>query len=341
MTQASPPPPGSRLAWIDTAKGIAIILVVIGHTLRGLISARIIADTPGQRLTDSWIYAFHMPLFFFVSGFFLPRSARKEYSVFVEDKLRTIAYPYFVWSAVTLIFKSSLGRFTNHPTRLADGWRILFEPIEQFWFLYALFLILVVLGGLLKLGLKPWMLGILALAVHPSLLPIPGGPWGPAIQARRNAVYAALGAWFGSSSLSSRIAEVRSNRLIIVAIAAFGLLTAMVVQNLQNTPGFSIVAALLGIVGCLAVAIALNGKGILGEALNLCGLYSLEIFTTHTMASAGLRIALQKLLRIQDPTLHFLLGTLAGIVFPIAFGIACKRFGFDFVFTLRKKRPAR
>ena len=45
-----------RLKWLDIAKGITIILMVIGHTS--------IPD-PFSR----FIYAFHMPLFFLVSGF--------------------------------------------------------------------------------------------------------------------------------------------------------------------------------------------------------------------------------------------------------------------------------
>lgn len=43
-----------RIEWIDVAKGIGIILVIMGHTFQlDLVSP---------------IYAFHMPLFFFLSG---------------------------------------------------------------------------------------------------------------------------------------------------------------------------------------------------------------------------------------------------------------------------------
>ena len=45
-----------RVEWIDAAKGIGIILVVLGHIW--LIG-------PGQKIINS----FHMPLFFFLSGY--------------------------------------------------------------------------------------------------------------------------------------------------------------------------------------------------------------------------------------------------------------------------------
>lgn len=46
---------GSRAEWIDVLKGIGIILVVIGHV-----------NTKGFLV--QWLYTFHMPLFFALSG---------------------------------------------------------------------------------------------------------------------------------------------------------------------------------------------------------------------------------------------------------------------------------
>ena len=57
-----------RLIWIDLAKGIGISLVVIGHAGRGLMSAAIPDEMQILPLLDGAIYAFHMPLFFILSG---------------------------------------------------------------------------------------------------------------------------------------------------------------------------------------------------------------------------------------------------------------------------------
>ena len=45
----------SRIGWIDTAKGIGLLCVILGHLSIPYL--------------DMWIYFFHMPLFFFLSGF--------------------------------------------------------------------------------------------------------------------------------------------------------------------------------------------------------------------------------------------------------------------------------
>ena len=45
-----------RMTYLDCAKGVAIILVVLGHI------------DMGNNPLNNWIYSFHMPLFFVLSG---------------------------------------------------------------------------------------------------------------------------------------------------------------------------------------------------------------------------------------------------------------------------------
>lgn len=60
----------SRIVWIDTCKGIGIILVVLGHLVQGYKKAGIFSDYLSilDRI-DCIIYAFHMILFFILSGY--------------------------------------------------------------------------------------------------------------------------------------------------------------------------------------------------------------------------------------------------------------------------------
>ena len=52
-----------RINWIDWAKVFAIYLVILGH--------HISKDVEGESLVKNFIYAFHMPFFFFISGLFI------------------------------------------------------------------------------------------------------------------------------------------------------------------------------------------------------------------------------------------------------------------------------
>ena len=54
--------PSHRIEYLDIAKGIGMILVYIGH-----------CRIPGDNPLFQWIYSFHMPLFFFISGLLFKR----------------------------------------------------------------------------------------------------------------------------------------------------------------------------------------------------------------------------------------------------------------------------
>ena len=79
------------IRWIDNLKGFGILLVVIGHTV------------PREGL-GQWIYAFHMPLFFFISGFLLSKKMekgyvveiRKDYGMNIEDDELAKQYSTYV-----------------------------------------------------------------------------------------------------------------------------------------------------------------------------------------------------------------------------------------------------
>lgn len=68
----------NRIKYFDIAKGIAIICVIIGHTV-------------STGLINKGIYSFHMPLFFLISGYFL----KKNISVkFIKRKIKQLIIPY-------------------------------------------------------------------------------------------------------------------------------------------------------------------------------------------------------------------------------------------------------
>ncbi len=81
-----------RLHWIDTLKGIGIILVVLAH-----YSLPIALDT--------YIFSFHMPLFFFISGFLFDFGKYAESaSNFVKGRFKSLIVPYFCFAVITCIF---------------------------------------------------------------------------------------------------------------------------------------------------------------------------------------------------------------------------------------------
>lgn len=61
----------SRIYYLDQLKGLAIILVVVGHVMQFVFGFN-------QSLLVDFLAIFHMPLFFFISGYLTYRKERKK-----------------------------------------------------------------------------------------------------------------------------------------------------------------------------------------------------------------------------------------------------------------------
>lgn len=87
-----------RLRYIDFTKGLAIILMIFGHTMSKINCLHI------------WIYSFHMPIFFIICGIIMCRKGRqKSYSLLKEKnntKMVHIRNSIFVfwWSSYIILY---------------------------------------------------------------------------------------------------------------------------------------------------------------------------------------------------------------------------------------------
>lgn len=122
-----------RIEYIDMAKGFAILMVIVGHVST--------IPTP----LKSVIYSFHMPLFFFLNGFFFRQGNVAET---IRRMIPTIIIPYFVVGGVTciiniiesLINQSSLD-YTNLLSLFGVCWKFNGDMVSigAIWFLIVLF----------------------------------------------------------------------------------------------------------------------------------------------------------------------------------------------------------
>lgn len=79
-----------RIDWVDALKGFGIILVVTGH-----------ADTPESLM--GWIYGFHMPLFFMLSGL-VTKKSDAPMGEWLKKHVKNLLWPYFVFGIVEVLF---------------------------------------------------------------------------------------------------------------------------------------------------------------------------------------------------------------------------------------------
>lgn len=128
-----------RNVLFDVMRGIAIILVVVGHA--GISS-----------LEWNFIYSFHMPLFFFISGYFLKTD--KDFKSFCLKKLKGLYIPFLKYYALFILVSPLLHIFSltkNNYSHVGEILQALFlaarfrvgaiDLLGQFWFLPVLFFV--------------------------------------------------------------------------------------------------------------------------------------------------------------------------------------------------------
>ena len=111
--------PLQRIKWIDLTKGVAIFLMVCGHT--GIPS-----------LISNWIWSFHMPLFFIISGMLFCPTKYTNIQKFIHRRIQTLIIPYITFSIIVL---------ATSENRISDLW--IFEGWMNgcaLWFLPVLFM---------------------------------------------------------------------------------------------------------------------------------------------------------------------------------------------------------
>ena len=128
--------PMGRIPYIDALRGFAIVLVVLGHTIQ--YSAKNFDDLPLFRI----IYAFHMPLFMFISGFVYHHEARNPWP-FLRKKFLTLVLPFLSWLLISFLWFNPIT--ASHAVEFLVG--VIKSPdAGGLWFLWVLFLINVVMA---------------------------------------------------------------------------------------------------------------------------------------------------------------------------------------------------
>lgn len=73
-----------RLDYIDIAKGLGMLAIIWGHIME-------------VGTTNIFVYAFHIPLFFFISGAVFQKDKYKSFKDFAKRRIKTLVIPYFIF----------------------------------------------------------------------------------------------------------------------------------------------------------------------------------------------------------------------------------------------------
>lgn len=153
-----------RLDDIDRAKGVLIILAVIGHIWQA-----------GP--VHNFIYAFHMPAFFVISGMlmFHTQSYEQKYFRFLLRRIYAFGIPFIFFEILGVLTDILRHGVTLNVKGYIFNTLLLHFNDSNMWFLAALFLIEAIFCAAKKLLKKDWAVGALCGALFVGYLLLPRG----------------------------------------------------------------------------------------------------------------------------------------------------------------------
>lgn len=303
-----------RSAVVDMAKGIATILVVYGHCLRGLVAAGVVHTNSWLVVTDFVIYTFHMPIFFVLSGVFFKSSALKNRRDFWLNRLKSIVYPYVLWSLIQggiRIALSGSGAVNNDMEfdRLLD---IFWSPISTLWFLYALFFCNVICFALLRVRTAALLTGALCVFIASHFLAT-----GVINDIFYGLLYFVLGMFVREHNWLSNVAPSWGRTGFLAC--AF-IVVALGLDNAGVQDRLAFPAALLGITATLTLCATLEKAALarpIANALNVIGQFSMPIYLIHILVLGFTRTLLLRLLHTDNLLVLIPVAVTASVLIPI------------------------
>ena len=323
-----------------------MLLLVAGHVygLNPDTGLRQPSGTLGHYLTDSF-EPLRMPLFTVISGFVYalrPVGSTADLPRLVRGKARRLLVPLVPLTALVggLQLVAGLG---NGGLTVADVARGYLYGYSSLWFLYAIFIVFVVVGVLDARGLlaspRTWSLAWLASALTYVLVLLPS----------RFDVFSTNGAlrllpFFllglalrrHASVLQSRRATQVALAVLVpsLAVAQYVVITDAAVPR-TGSRALDVVVGTAGLVCLFRVRSAFRWR-----LLAWIGTYAFTIYLLHTVAAAGARFALDAV-GVASVAVSFAVAGAAAITLPVLFHVTAGRIGIVRTVVLGERPRAR
>lgn len=344
-----------RLAWIDYAKGLTIILVVYHHSFLTLVNAGV--------KVNSWlinanlsVYSFRMPMFFILSGLFISKSlAKKGARSYIMSRARLLLYPYILWAVIQATFGILFNQYANATWNLNRYLVIFYQPnaTSQLWYLITLFnvaLLFVLMNTRFNLSPKyQFVIGVFLYMISPFLF------FNSMIQdTTRFYVYLVFGSLISGFILDKRNFNLLSSfRLflplgILMALSQYYLFKHQYLYRLEmkfdmTEVTFEKVVIHLGgmleftgivMIGC---AFVLNVCAILQRVgkfvfIRVVGYHSLYIYLMHVLLAVGIRMFFVNFLHYKNVYFILPIQIIVGMIGSVMIYNVCRHFGLNMLF---------
>lgn len=150
---------------LDITKGIAIIAVVLGHAFP---DADYGIENELANFIHSFVYGFHMPVFFFIAGLLSAKHIDDQAFPYIKKRAKKLLIPYFALSLVGFVLKQVFASEANHAFSLKDSLMIPLgqSPMGGMWYLWTLFVMSLIFILLCRFIDDDWSILLLGVCCH-------------------------------------------------------------------------------------------------------------------------------------------------------------------------------
>ncbi|MDJ0349990.1 acyltransferase family protein [Cryobacterium sp. PH29-G1] len=266
-----------RIGWVDTGRGIAILLVALFHSANWLLGAGF--DIPYWREINEALSSMRMPLFFVLSGLFAPKWLLKPWRDLWTVKVRLYLWVFLLWEVIGSIV------FLLGQTMKGEGFGLRdavlglavspILPRFELWFIWALSIFFVV--AKLSRRVDPRLQLVVAGAV--SIVALSGLETANVGWSGSLKYYFFFLAGIYLRNWIIRIGTVDNTLLVGAAMVLWVAVTAAIaLLGLRDVFGLYFVNCLVGVVGGIAFSRTLRGVRWFGAI----GRITLPIYLAHT-----------------------------------------------------------
>lgn len=346
----------NRLAWIDYARGICIILVCYRHCFDGLKEANLpVTDFHLLQILNVCFYSFRMPLFFIVSGLFVSRSLQKKgLENYIRGRFKIVFYPLIIWGSLQITLQLLLRNYVNAKPVPFDYINLIIYPRnptnnQQFWYLNALFFVGVFYAFfkvVLRFKLPQQVILSLLLYAVAGYMSYKSISFYIFPDIFHFYIYFCIGDMIAGFIFKKESAAIILSPKWLISSAIFCIVmqTLFTVINMRHTddnyinvnmPMLFLPISLSGCAFMIQIAHILQRRNAL-KWLRVIGYHSLYIYLMHLMLIAAVRIVLVRVFHITYIPLIMFIAISLGALIPVIVYNLSVRIGAWWLFSLKK-----
>lgn len=310
---------GNYIKEANYLKGLAILLMFIGHAATPTFLKRPLS----YEIVVQFIYSFHMPLFFIVSGFLAVKSIninfRNDYFLLLKKRIIKLGVPYVVIALITNIaLNIASGNITINGFIESIKTTIFYPELGAMgalWFLYALLIISILTPIITKISLEASIIITIIINIF--------GPRDLYFLAINRIsffiVYYLIGMYVRKCYEDKKLKNINNKNIIIIGSVIFlGIYSLIISKGIViNRIIFNLYMFLCGLVGSLMMLLIIEKvkkcKRII-STVEIFGKYSMDIYIFSWFFQIISMILCTKILNISNYNIFFVSNLIIGSI---------------------------